>query len=94
MQNYKSYKTGHGCYKQRLKKIKMIEDDLCDCHMSIQTLDHILWDCPHYDRSLLMNWMNKEGFTQPYNIETVMKSGSLECIDAIPQFFKMNNIII
>ncbi len=47
-------KTGHGIFKQHLKRLNLVESDICDCNNSIETINHILWDCQHHCRTELI----------------------------------------
>lgn len=38
-------RSNHTSLKSSLRKLNIVEDDLCVCGLSIENADHIIWEC-------------------------------------------------
>lgn len=87
--------SGHNRTNQHLKRIGVTDSDLCECNMGIQTLDHLLWDCPHADRQHWMSFIHSQGYTPPYYIQFIFSNNphTLFFKNMLNFIFK-NNLII
>jgi len=61
--------TGHCSVKSHLNRFKIVEDPLCVCQVTYETVDHLLWECARYDRTSLVS----EILTQNIGIGTPIR---------------------
>lgn len=49
--------TGHGCFRGRLRDMKLRESGACDCGEADEYRDHVLWECRLYEgeRAVLLD---------------------------------------
>lgn len=85
----------HGRFPSHLKKINILENNLCVCGME-GDINHIFFGCPRYgDRStLLLNRLKSIGFVFPLNVNAVLNSGIFEAYVMLYDFVKRNHIDI
>jgi len=59
--------TGHGKPRSYFHRFKIIEDPICLCKMTPQTIDHLLWECDllRKPRRVLRNSTTKAGENWP-----------------------------
>ena len=43
--NLSTIVTGHGKLRSYFHRFKIIDDPTCPCKLSVQTVDHLLWEC-------------------------------------------------
>ncbi|XP_026471326.1 uncharacterized protein LOC113375609 [Ctenocephalides felis] len=68
-------RLGHYYCKSHLKRIGIIQDPKCDCG-SIETLDHLFWECRHYqqERSKLVRNLQNVRIVFPINIQMLIST--------------------
>lgn len=83
-------KFGHGCYPAHLKKIGVLETDLCDVCNVAADLDHIFFECSKYqaESELLHKKLIDLKTSLPYNLCFLLAENKKSIYDVILEFLK------
>ena len=83
-------RSGHINLKESLFKINVVQDTLCECGMSDENLNHIIWQCKLYDqqRSILLNKLLKHNLVVPLDIRNFLIEPNVKIMRYILKFFQ------
>jgi ribonuclease HI len=86
--------TGHTSTKSHLNRFLIVDDPLCLCQINYETIDHLLWECPKYDRQAVVFELSLQniGFGTPIRDICAMKNW--EALKIGYSFFKSCGIKI
>lgn len=81
-------RAGHTSLRECLYKKKVVETPMCECEQSIQSADHIFWQCPLFDqeREILYRALRKLSNFRPFSVDSLLANLSIKVIDAISQY--------
>ncbi|XP_058800080.1 uncharacterized protein LOC131669309 [Phymastichus coffea] len=90
------YRSGHYNLKASLYKIGLCQDTTCDCNSEVQDLDHILWQCPKYDkeRNILIDNLKLSRMFLPSSSIVILSNINAKIARHLYSFFNDCKLII
>lgn len=84
------FRSNHYNLKASLKKINVVEDTVCECGNEEQTLNHIIWQCPNYEkeRTMLTRSLRKKRQYPPYDVQNYLSTPNISVMKLIIKFLK------
>lgn len=86
--------TGHVRLNFHLNRLTLVDSAMCDCQTSHQTVNHVLFDCPHLDHQIFLDKILSFGFIEPFEIGCLLADMNQEVFQAIVDMLSLNNIVL
>lgn len=86
--------TGHTRTNEHLFRIGVSESDLCGCRTAIQTVDHLIRDCPELDHKEIIDVLRGQGISFPCTTASILRNEMHTCGEAIFKLIFNNNLVI
>ena len=76
-----------------MARIGIIDDPKCDCLSDEQDLDHVLWNCPIFDKQLknLIKNLTKNKIQPPYNHKSLFTECQINTLEVFANFLMIAN---
>lgn len=87
-------KLGHVCTPAHLSRLRIKDNDLCDCGADKGDLNHIFFSCSLYDHSSLYSSLVSHRIPLPTSIVTLLYLNNVDVYNILSIFINTNNIKI
>lgn len=79
-------RLGHTCCPAHLSRIKIRDNDMCDCGLNVGDLNHIFFECPLYDHSSLFHDLLSLKIPFPTCIPVLLASNNFSVYKSLSTF--------
>jgi ribonuclease HI len=80
--------TGHCSAKSHLNRFNIVDDPLCVCRENYETVDHLMWECPRFDRQSVIPELSSLGIQFGTPIRDLCALKKYEALKVCHSFFK------
>jgi hypothetical protein len=84
-------RIGHCVVASHLARINVVPSPLCACETSDETLDHVFFECPLYERREFVDALKEECDTFPLNVLYLLSQNCIKIYNIMVKFLKLNN---
>jgi hypothetical protein len=88
--------SNHTCLRSHLRRISILEIQICVCGVDYETVDHVLWRCRRFQaqRHHLVDELQQLGVPSGVPVRDLMGSHNWKGLQACSSFFKKCGVTV
>jgi len=85
-------RLGHMCNPAHLARIRVIDSSACECGEDVCDANHMILNCPLFDRTTFNKTLSDLKISFPTNIQLLLRSNLIPVYKSLATFLENNNI--
>lgn len=84
------------CLKNSLFRLRIVQDNRCDCNMGVEEVEHVFWQCSKFEkeRKIMTKNLHKIRGYGPFSIVAMLAEMDNKVINVLTTYIERININI